>query len=138
MLFLKTIFLKRKPGDFLNNLRHKKLNELFTFSRSYKDINVKKFFPPWIFLTAECFSLNCDLNGFRSKVNKHLSSLFSFILDFLYVFTFFSVFVTPCLLVSPQRCVEWILIWRNVCILDLCTLSDLISYLYLLFTYAKK
>ena len=44
--------------------------------RCYKDVCVSSFFPRtvrlWNFLPLECFLLNADLNGFKSRSNRHL------------------------------------------------------------------
>ena len=50
--------------------------------RHYKAVYVNSFLPRtsrlWNSLTAECFTMIYDLNGFSSKVNRHLLSLVSF------------------------------------------------------------
>ena len=47
-----------------------------TISRCYKDVYVNSFFPPkaglWNSLPMECFPLTYNLNGFNSKINRHL------------------------------------------------------------------
>ena len=45
-----------------------------TISKCYKDVYVKSFFPPtvrlWNSLPIECFPLNYDLSGFKSRINR--------------------------------------------------------------------
>ena len=57
-----------------------------TIPRCYKDVYVNSFFPPttrlWNSLPIECFPLTYDLNGFKSRINRHfltviVSKLFS-------------------------------------------------------------
>ena len=47
-----------------------------TIPRCYKDFYVNSFFPrtarPWISLPTECFPLTYNLNGFKSRINRHL------------------------------------------------------------------
>ena len=47
-----------------------------TIPRCYKDVYVNNFFPCtarlWNSLPIECFALTYDLNGFKSRVNRHL------------------------------------------------------------------
>ena len=47
-----------------------------TIPRGYKDFHVNSFSPcrarVWNFLPAECFPLTYDLNGFKSRVNRHI------------------------------------------------------------------
>ena len=47
----------------------------FTIPRSYKDVYGNNFFPRtaklWNSLPIECFPLTYDLNGFKSKINRH-------------------------------------------------------------------
>ena len=60
-----------------------RLHDFFfvTFPRHYKDMYLNSFFPCiarlWNSFTAEYFPLTYDLNGFKSRVNRHLSSLCS-------------------------------------------------------------
>ena len=53
-----------------------------TIPRCYKDIYVNNFFPRtarlWNFLPIECFPLTYDLNGFKSRINRHLLTVGSF------------------------------------------------------------
>ena len=48
-------------------------------SRCYKDDYVNSLFPGparlWNSLPMECFPLTYDVNGFKSKVNRHLSTV---------------------------------------------------------------
>ena len=54
----------------------------------YKDIYISSLFPhtarPWNSLPVECFLLSYDLNGFKSRINRHLLTVGSFWTDFLY------------------------------------------------------
>ena len=54
----------------------------FTIPRCYKDVYVNSFFPRtaklWNSLSIECFSLTYDLNGFTSRINRHLLTVASF------------------------------------------------------------
>ena len=53
-----------------------------TFPRCYKDVYVNSFFPytarPWNSLSIEHFPLKYDLNGFKSRIDRHLLTLGSF------------------------------------------------------------
>ena len=53
-----------------------------TVSRCYKDFYVNSFFPRtarlWNSLPIECFPLTYDLNGFKSRINRHLLTVDSF------------------------------------------------------------
>ena len=53
-----------------------------TIPRFYKDVCVNSFFPHkakfWNSLPIECFPLTYDLNGFKSRVNRHLLTVGSF------------------------------------------------------------
>ena len=53
-----------------------------TIRRCYKDIYVNSFFPRagrlWNSLPTECFRLTYDLNGFESRINRHLLTVGSF------------------------------------------------------------
>ena len=64
--------------------------------RCYKDIYGKNFFPCtarlWNSLPTECFRLTYDLNGFRSRINKHLLTAGSFWTNFLYSLIFLCFF----------------------------------------------
>ena len=48
----------------------------------YKDVCINSFFSCagrlWNVLPVECFLLNCNLNCFKSRVNRHLATLGSF------------------------------------------------------------
>ena len=47
-----------------------------TIPRCYKDVYVNSFFPCvariWNYLPIECFPLTYNLNGFKSRINRHL------------------------------------------------------------------
>ena len=53
-----------------------------TIPRCYKDVYVNSFFPctarRWNSLPIECFPLTYDLNGFKSRGNRHLLTVCSF------------------------------------------------------------
>ena len=53
-----------------------------TILRCYKDVYVNSFFPRtarlWNSLPIECFPLTYDLNGFKSRINRHLLTVGSF------------------------------------------------------------
>ena len=53
-----------------------------TIPTCYKDAYVNSFFPHtvrlWNSLPVECFSLVYDLNGFKSRINRHLLTVGSF------------------------------------------------------------
>ena len=63
-----------------------------TIPRCHKDVYVNSFFPRtarlWNSLPIECFPLTYDLSGFKSRVNRYLSTVGSFWIDFLYALTF--------------------------------------------------
>ena len=68
-----------------------------TIPRCYKDFYVNSFFPRtatlWNSLPIECFPLTYDLNSFKSRVNRHLLTVGSFL-------------VTAYLVVAVQPCME--------------------------------
>ena len=53
-----------------------------TIPRCYKDVYANSFFLPtarlWNSLPIKCFPLTYDLNGFRSRINRHLLTVSSF------------------------------------------------------------
>ena len=53
-----------------------------TIPRCYKDVYVNSFFPRtaklWNSLPIECFPLTYNLNGFKSRINRHLLTVSSF------------------------------------------------------------
>ena len=59
-----------------------------TIPRCYKNVFLNSFFlhtaRPWNSLPIGCFPLIYDLNGFKSRVNRHLLTAGSFWGDFLY------------------------------------------------------
>ena len=54
----------------------------FTIPRCYKDVYVNSFFPRiprlWNYLRIESFPLTDNLNGFKSRINRHLLTVGSF------------------------------------------------------------
>ena len=66
-----------------------------TIPRCYHNVNIKSFFHLkarlWISLPAECFSFTYDLNGFRSRVNRHLFSWGTFLGFYIILFFFLSL-----------------------------------------------
>ena len=84
-----------------------------TIPRCNKDVYLNSFFPRRArllnSLPIEYFPLTYNLNGFKSRINRHLLTVGSFSRDFLYA-TIFSCFffVTPCLVVAVQPYMEWI------------------------------
>ena len=63
-----------------------------TTPRCYKDVYVTIFFPGttrrWNSLSIEDFPLTCNLNDFKSRINRHLLTVGSFSRDFLYPLIF--------------------------------------------------
>ena len=63
-----------------------------TIPRCYKDVYVNSFFPQtarlWNSLPIECFPLTYDLSSFKSRINRHLLTVGSFQIYFLYALTF--------------------------------------------------
>ena len=53
-----------------------------TIPRCYKDVYVNSFFPRtarlWNSLPIECFPLTYNLNGFESRINRHILTIGSF------------------------------------------------------------
>ena len=53
-----------------------------TIPRCYMDVYVNSFFPHtgrlWNFLCVECFTLTYDLNGFKSRISRHLLTVGSY------------------------------------------------------------
>ena len=53
-----------------------------TIPKCYKDVMSTVFFPHtarlWNSLPIECFPLTCDLNSFKSRINRHLLTAGSF------------------------------------------------------------
>ena len=78
-----------------------------TIPRCYKDVYVNSFFRRtaklWNSLHIECFLLTCDLNGFKSRIKRHLLTASSFkrfpVCFNLFVFLFL---VTPCYILAVQ------------------------------------
>ena len=90
-----------------------------TIPRCYKGVYVNSFFPRtarlWNSLPTECFPLTYNLNGFMSRIKKHLltvgSSYCRFLLKrFPICFNLFVLpfLITLCLVVAVQPCMEWI------------------------------
>ena len=72
-----------------------RLHDFFvTIPRCCKDVN--SFFPHtarlWNSLPIECFPLTYNINGFKSRINRHLLTVGSFLRDFLYALTFLCFF----------------------------------------------
>ena len=61
-------------------------------------------------LPIEYFPLTYGLNGFKSRISRHLLTLDSFETDFLHAWIFLCIFflVTPSFVVAVQACIEWI------------------------------
>ena len=63
-----------------------------TIPSCYKDGCVNSFFPRtarlWNSLPKECFPLTYDVSGFKSRINRHLLAVHSFLTDFLYAVIF--------------------------------------------------
>ena len=66
-----------------------------TIPRCYKDVYVNSFFTwtarLWNYLPVECFPLTYDLNGFKSRINRHFVTVGS-LTDFLYALIFLCFF----------------------------------------------
>ena len=64
--------------------------------KCYKDIYVNISFPHavrlWNSLSIECFPLTYDLNGFKSRINRHHLTVGSLLTDFLYALIFLYIF----------------------------------------------
>ena len=64
--------------------------------RCYKDVYISSFFPRtgrlWNSLPLECFPLTYDLNGFKSRIKRHLF--------------FFKLGFTPCKAEQPLQGME--------------------------------
>ena len=74
-----------------------RLHDFFvTISICYKNVYVNSFFPPttrlWKSLPIECFPLIYNLNGFKSRINRHLLSVGSLQRGFLYALIFLCFF----------------------------------------------
>ena len=67
-----------------------------TIPRCHKDVYVNSFFlrtaRPWNFLPIEWFPLTYDLNGFKSRINRHLLTVVSLKTNFLYALIFLCFF----------------------------------------------
>ena len=61
-------------------------------------------------LPIEYFPLTYGLNGFKSRISRHLLTVDSFETDFLHAWIFLCIFflVTPSFVVAVQACIEWI------------------------------
>ena len=85
--------------------------EIYTIPGCYKDVYINSFFACagklWNSFSEECFPLIYDLNGFKSRVNKHLLFVCSFWSAFQYDFHLcFFFLVTPCLVGVAQLCMK--------------------------------
>ena len=84
-----------------------------TISRCYKDVYVNSFFPftarLWNSLPIECIPLTFDLSALNSRVNRELLTV-AFLNRFPVCCNLFLLlfFVTPCLVVAVQPCMEWV------------------------------
>ena len=66
-----------------------------TIPRCYKDVYVNSYFlrtALWNFLPIECFPLTYDLNGFKSRINRHLLTVGSLKTNFLLALIFLCFF----------------------------------------------
>ena len=79
----------------------------------------EQFFPHTVrlFFPLEYFTLTYDLSGFKSRVKRRLSPFGIFLKRVCYVLSTFGIFffLTTCLLVVVQPCVEWIPIKKVTC-----------------------
>ena len=79
-----------------------------TIPRCYKDVYVNSFFPCtarlWNSLPIECFLLTYNLNGFKSRISRHLLNCRFFQKRFPVFFNLFVILflVTPCIAVAVQ------------------------------------
>ena len=68
-----------------------------TISRCCKDVYANNFFPRtarlWSFLPLECFPSTYNLNGYKSRINRHLLTVVSLQRDFLYALIFLYFFL---------------------------------------------
>ena len=68
----------------------------FTILRCYKNVYVNSFFPRtarlWNSLPIECFPLTYDLSGFKSRINRHLLIVGSFLTEIPVFFNLFVLF----------------------------------------------
>ena len=62
----------------------------------------------WNSLATECFSLTYNLNGFKSRITRHLLTVGFFLSRFPVCFNLFVLLflATPCLAVAVQPCME--------------------------------
>ena len=71
-------FSRRRSTRYSDRLH----NFSVTIPRCYKDVSVNSFFPRtarlWNSLPIECFPLTYDLNGFKSRIKRHLLTVGSF------------------------------------------------------------
>ena len=87
--------------------------------RCYKDVNSVFLCTARLLssLPVECFPVTYDLNGLKSRINRHLFNCRLFLNRLPVCFNLF-VFVfllTPCLIVTVQSCMEWIPILKKSC-----------------------
>ena len=77
-------FYQRKSTPYSYILHNFSVN----IPRCYKDVYVNSFFPRTArlcnSLPIECFPLSYDLRRFKSRINRHLLTVGSFEIDFLY------------------------------------------------------
>ena len=92
-------------------------NFCITIPRCYKDAYVNSFSPYtaglWNSQCIECFPLTCDLNGFKSRIDRHLLRLC--LKKFRVCLNLFTLLLlgAPCLVVAVQPCIEWISIKKR-------------------------
>ena len=81
-----SVLTKLVPPPFSRGRSTRYSDRLHDFSvtipRCYKDAYVNSYFPCtaklWNSVPIECFPLTCDLNGFTSRINRHLLTVGSF------------------------------------------------------------
>ena len=86
---------KKRLQKFWANIHSVSSNFPTTFSKYFLFI-IHSFFSGtarlWNSLPIECFHVNFDLNGFKSRINRYFSTVGSFWTDFLYALTFLCFF----------------------------------------------
>ena len=103
----------KKRFSVSNDMRKRRIIQLlknvwkthYWYLKKYFDTNAK-----WD-MRNKCFPLTYNLNGFKSRINRHLSFNCRFFLNIFPVGFNLCVLlflVTPCLVVAAQLCMEWI------------------------------